>query len=357
MGHDRRVLDQAFDTAQRFGQREQAATLQHATRGTQAALHLDADDAAVALHLALGQRMLRVALQTGVDHAFDGGMVFQPARQLQRVVAVRAHAQVQRLQAAQREKTVERPGDGADRVLQEGHRFGQLRRAGDDDAADDVGMAVEVLGGRMQHQVRAVLQRTLQHGRAESVVHHQDQPVLAREGGHPGQIHQAQHGVGGRFRPDHARIGLERGLQRGGVVEVNEGEVQARAAPAHALEQAVGAAVQIVHGDDVAAAVEQVQHGAGGGQARGEGEAGDAAFQIGHAALVGEARGVVRARVLIALVLAGTALYISRRGIDRRHDRAGRGVGTLAGVDGAGAEAQLCNCVHCGNPEGDLNTL
>ena len=353
MGHDGRVLDQALHAAERFGQGKQVAAFQHAARFFESTLHLDADDAAEALHLAARQGVLRVALEAGVDHALDARVLLEPARQFQRVVAVRAHAQVQGLESAQGEKTVERPGDGADRVLQECHRFGQIRCAGHDDAADHVGMAVEVLGGRVQHQVRAVLQRALQHGRAEGVVHHQDQPVLARERGHLGQIHQPQHGVGGRLCPDHARVGLERGLQRGRVVEIDEAEVEPGRTPAHALEQTIGAAVQIVPGDDVAAGVQQLQHGAGRGQARGEGEARHATFQIGHAALVGEARGVVRARVFVALVLAGTALYISRRGIDRRHDRAGRGVGTLAGVDGAGAEAQLHGCVHSHGPDGD----
>src|SRR6185437_8298178 len=32
MGHDRRMLDQALDSAERFGQREQLATLQHPPR-------------------------------------------------------------------------------------------------------------------------------------------------------------------------------------------------------------------------------------------------------------------------------------------------------------------------------------
>jgi hypothetical protein len=43
-------------------------------------------------------------------------------------------------------------------------------------------------------------------------------------------------------------------------------------AAAHALEQAVGAAVHVVAGDDVRAAVGQFQHSRNGGQAGSEGE-------------------------------------------------------------------------------------
>src|SRR5580765_5672076 len=41
VGHDRRMLDQAFDAAKRLGEREQVAALEHAARLAQAALHFD----------------------------------------------------------------------------------------------------------------------------------------------------------------------------------------------------------------------------------------------------------------------------------------------------------------------------
>src|SRR5690606_3594430 len=91
----------------------------------------------------------------------------------------------------------------------------------------------------------------------------------------------------------------------------------------------------------MAAGVEQLQHGAGGREAGGEGEATGAVLQPRRAALVGEARGVMAARVLKALVLAGARLRIGGGGVDRRHDRAGAGVGGLAGVDGTGARAPV----------------
>src|SRR3546814_5239606 len=97
--------------------------------------------------------------------------------------------------------------------------------------------------------------------------------------------------------PDQLRLRNDRDLEGGRVGQVDEAEVQPGAASAHALEQAVGAAVQVVHGDHVVAAVEQLQRGRGRRHARGECEAAAAALQPGHATLVGEAGGVVGARV------------------------------------------------------------
>ncbi len=335
------MFDQAFDAAQGFGQRKQVAALQHAARFLQAALDLDADNAAEAVHLALGQRVLRVALEAGVDHAFDGRVLFQPLGKFQRVRAMGLHAQVQGFQAAHGEEGIERAGDGTDRVLQEGQAFGQFIGAGDDDAADNVGVAIDVLGGRVHYQIRAEFQRALHRRAAEGVVHHQQQAVLLGKRGNLGEIHQLEQRVGRRLGPDHAGVGFECSLERGGVIQIDETEIKPRAAPAHALEQAVGAAVEVVHGDHVAAGVDQFQRGRCCGHAAGEGEAGDAALEAGNATLVRHARGVLRARVLVTLVLARALLHVGGGGVDRRHDGAGRGIGVLAGVDGAGAETKV----------------
>ena len=48
----------------------------------------------------------------------DLRLLLEPARDLERVLAMPLHPQGERLQSAQREETVERPGDRADRVLQ-----------------------------------------------------------------------------------------------------------------------------------------------------------------------------------------------------------------------------------------------
>src|SRR6185437_3228495 len=107
----------------------------------------------------------------------------------------------------------------------------------------------------------------------------------------------------------------------------------------HAREQAVCPAIEIVRGDDVRAVIEEFEHGRGGRHAGGEGEAAGAALEIGDAALVGHARRILRARILVALVHARTRLDIGRCRIDRRHDSAGCRVGLLASVDAARREA------------------
>ena len=207
-------------------------------------------------------------------------------------------------------------------------------------------MAVQVFCCRVQHQIRAVLDRPLQDRGAERVVDDEEQSMFARECAYLGQIDDGQHRVGRGFRPDHARVWLQRRFQRCCVVEIEEGEIEPGAAPAHAFEQPIGAAVQVVHRNDVTARVEQIEHRARAAEAGAESIALRPAFQIGDAALVGHARRILRAAVLVALVHARTRLHIGRRRVDRHHDRAGRWIGALAGVDCARAEAVLAVVLH-----------
>ncbi len=141
----------------------------------------------------------------------------------------------------------------------------------------------------------------------------------------------------------------------------DESEIQTRRAAAHALEQAERAAVEVVHRDDVVAGVEQLEQRRGRRHARREGEAARAALEVGDAALVGEARRVLGARILEALVHAGARLRVGRGRVDRRHHRARGRVGRLTGVDGAGGEAErllrvLHRCLIASRSSGDAGS-
>ena len=101
VGHDGGVFDEAFHAAEGFGEGEQVAAFEHAAGFAQATFDFDGDDAAEAVHLALRQRMLRMALEAGIDDAFDLRVLFQPLGQFQRAGTMLAHAQVQGFHAAQ----------------------------------------------------------------------------------------------------------------------------------------------------------------------------------------------------------------------------------------------------------------
>jgi hypothetical protein len=194
-------------------------------------------------------------------------------------------------------------------------------------------MAVEVLGRGVHHQIEAELERALHPRRGERVVRDAEDPAPAGDRRHSLEVDELQQRVRRRLDPHHARIGLERALQLVGARERQVGEPEPGAPLPDALEQAPGAAVEIVERDDVRAAVEELEHGGRRRHAGREREAVGARFERRHAALVGPPRRIVRARIVEPLVHAGAALHVGGSRVDGRDDRAGRGIGRLSGVN------------------------
>ncbi len=214
MGHDRRMLNQAFHATQTFGQNEHLATGQKPRDLGQTAAHHRANHAAETAHLPPRQLVLGMAGQAGIDHPFDFWMPLQPGGDVQGVGTVPLHAQRQGFQAAQDHEAVERAGDRADGVLQVTQPLGQLPATTYRYAADDIGMAVQVLGRRMDDDIETGFQRSLRPRRGEGIVGHRQNAARAGHGGDHLQVHQFQQRIAGGFHPDHPRFRCQRRLQR-----------------------------------------------------------------------------------------------------------------------------------------------
>jgi hypothetical protein len=125
------------------------------------------------------------------------------------------------------------------------------------------------------------------------------------------EIGELQHRIGRRLGPDHLRPRRDRRLDRAKVGEIDEAEIEAGRATAHALEQPEGAAIEVVAGDDVVARIQRLEQRADGGQAGGERKPLRPALQVGQRPLEREARGILAARILEALMHAGRGLGVS----------------------------------------------
>ena len=97
-------------------------------------------------------------------------MLFQKCGNCTARFVVLFHAQRQRLGAAHDEPGVERRKNRARTVLNEADPVCILFIVKDYDAADAIGMTVEILGRRMDHDIDAKLERALQVWRHKRVV-------------------------------------------------------------------------------------------------------------------------------------------------------------------------------------------
>ena len=175
MSHPARMFDQALDAAQTLGQRPDPRPLDDVDRPLLGAGE-ERDHPPESGHLAGGDRMPGVPGQPGVEHVRDIAAAAQELDHGCGVLAVRAHAHRERLQPTQDEPGVERPGHRAQRVLEEAELLGQPVVGCGREAADEVGMAAQILGRRVHDQVGAELKRPLQRRRREGVVDHEDRP-------------------------------------------------------------------------------------------------------------------------------------------------------------------------------------
>ena len=195
--------------------------------------------------------MPRMPRQARVVHAADRRMPGHRGGEQHRGGALAVHPQRQRLQPpAEQERLVggQRPAgvdahraDLADQAGRSGH-----------DPAGGVRVAAQVLGGGVQHQVRAVFQRPADHRGRHGGVHHQQRAVGVRDLGQGGQVGHGGGRIGHRlrvhdlsFRP-HRRADL---IQVGDVHEIGLHPESGR----HVAQEAVRAPVDRGRRDHVPA--------------------------------------------------------------------------------------------------------
>ena len=169
MRHRRWMADQRFDAAKALRERHQLHGVQQRPRLLERA-ETERDDAAEAAHLPPGELVVRMIGKPGIVHLRDLRMGGEELRQRQAVLVVPLHADRQRLGAAQHQPRVHRSEDGALGVLHESQPLDVIVAHGHHDAADAVAVTVEKLGGAVDDEVGAELDRTLDVGAGERVV-------------------------------------------------------------------------------------------------------------------------------------------------------------------------------------------
>ena len=144
----------------------------------------------------------------------------------------------------------------------------------------------------MHDNVEARLDWTLDPGSGKCVVGHRNDFPLARDFGDRFEIDQLQQRIARRFDPNHVRVCFDCALEIFRVGQIDVGKIEVRRAAPHSIEQSKGAAVKIVTGDDMRAAIEQLEHRRHRSEPGCKGEPARPALQISNALFVGEPGGI-----------------------------------------------------------------
>src|SRR6266550_9616908 len=100
--------DQTLDTAQRFGQREILKRVHKALDSSDSAVYLEAHHRAKAVLLGDGDAVPRMRTEAGIVDPLYGGVAREQLGHQRRVLAMHAHARVQRAHTTKGEEAVER---------------------------------------------------------------------------------------------------------------------------------------------------------------------------------------------------------------------------------------------------------
>ena len=180
----------------------------------------------------------------------------------------------------------------------------QLLGLRDDDAAHDVGVAVDELGHGVQDDVGAQVEGLLQVGRGEGVVHHQRAAVRVRDLGHRLDVGDLHGRVGGRLDVDQLRVRPQGLPHVRHVRRVHERGLDAEAGEV-LLDQAARRPVDRGRAHHVGALPQQRQvDDRDRAHARARGDAALAVLQLGDALLQRLDRRVAQAGVDVAVVRA-----------------------------------------------------
>ena len=169
-----------------------------------------------------------------------------------RAARVSLHPQMQGAKAAVDEEAIERPRHGADGVLHEAQALVPCRIARDDDAADDVGVAAQVLASSSARRSAAPCSSGRWLTGVAKVLSTATKRVAAHGPATAPMSTTSRRGLVGRLDPDQPRVVTDRALERVEVGLVDEVVGQAPARQ-HLVDEPVGPAVEVGRQDDVRA--------------------------------------------------------------------------------------------------------
>ncbi len=378
VGGGRRVAGEALGVADVHQARDQLQRILEAPAAGHAAFDAEGEDArGTAAHVFPDQGVVGMVGQAGVVDPLHLGMALEEVRHRQGVVADAVHAQRQGFDALQDQEGIEGRdrragvaqrhhagtadvGRGAERFGIDHAVVGHVRRvealeallvgspgefAGiDDDAADAVAMAAEILGQRMHHDVGAVLEGAAQVRRRHRVVHDQRHPGVMGDLRQGGEIDDVAQRVADGLAEQGLGAAVDQRLETFRLAVIGEAHLDA-VLRQRVGEQVVGAAVECADRDDVVAGFGDGLDRVGDRRHAGShAQRADAAFQLRHALFQHVGGRVHDARVDVAGDLEveqvgavlGVVEGVGGRLVDRHRDRLGGGIGAVAAMHGDG---------------------
>ena len=188
-------------------------------------------------------------------HPGNPRLCFQPFSQHHGPLALRLHAQTQGFQALDKHPGIERAHTGTGRTNEPENIIHGLFRA-DHGTTEATPLPVQIFGRAVDNQVSTQLDRFLQGRRAETVIHHQQRPVVVGKLGQGGNVTDFRQWIRRRFQKQHFRFRANRRLPLGKITHVHQRGIDTKFLQV-AVVNHVGGAEHTARADDVVAWCQQ----------------------------------------------------------------------------------------------------
>src|SRR5579875_2872963 len=186
--------------------RKNLDAIHHLLASIQSSFNLKAHHRAKSFHLPAGKLVAWVRGQPRVVDAVHLRVRGQELRDTLRARALRWHAQMQSVNAAQNKPCVERANHASEIADNLSAKVSDVIFRAHDNASHGIPVTAEVFGGRMHHHGHAERDWLLQHGRGKGIVDHQWKLARPRKRGEAGNIQDIEHWVAGGFKIDQPRV-------------------------------------------------------------------------------------------------------------------------------------------------------
>ena len=154
MGHASWMLDQGLDSTERLTQRENLGASANIDGRLFTPCYPEGDHSTEVAHLPPRHLVTWMLRKAGPKNLTDCGVTGEEVNNRSCVGAMPIHPNAERLDTAQHQPGIERPRNGAHGVLMECQSLTEVGVSNDQRSTDDVAMPTEVLGGRVDHNVR-----------------------------------------------------------------------------------------------------------------------------------------------------------------------------------------------------------
>ena len=203
--------------------------------------------------------MLGVRFEARIVYALHPRMLLEPVGDAAAIRIVLPHPHRERLGAARGEPAVERARNSAGGILNESDALGDVVAARDQHAADHVRMSIQVLRGRMEHDVGAELQGLLKDRCGKGVVDDKERFCFPCDFARRLEIAQSHHRIRRRLGIDDLGIRLDRGGDGIGIAAIDERERETETRP-DMRHLPVRPAVHVLAADDMIARRQELHH-------------------------------------------------------------------------------------------------